>query len=105
MTKLQERLREPIKLKAVEFLNERYLSGTEEGKLVRERREAADALDSAEALGNMILLCGEPELDGLTDPASRLRALIDGLITQRSRADAAEAEIARLKDLVVGQFE
>lgn len=55
-------------------------------------------LDAAEALNNMLLLCGEPELDDLTDPASRLRALIDGLITQRNRADAAEAKIARLKE-------
>ncbi|MBX3533366.1 MAG: hypothetical protein KF826_03370 [Xanthobacteraceae bacterium] len=57
-------------------------------------------LDAAEALNNMLLLCGEPELDDLTDPASRLRALIDGLITQRNRADAAEAEIARLKNFL-----
>lgn len=54
----------------------------------------------SELLENMILLCGEPELDGLNDPAARLRALIDGLITQRNRADAAEAEIARLRDII-----
>jgi len=53
-----------------------------------ERVEARDVL-------NMLMLCGERELDGLRDaPASeRLRALIDGLIEQRAKR--REAEVAR----------
>lgn len=49
-------------------------------------------------LENMLLLCGEEELDGINNPTARLRALIDGLITQRNRADALEQEVARLRE-------
>ena len=49
MTKLQERLRTPIKLINDPPWHVRYLNGTQEGLLIREREEAADALDAAEA--------------------------------------------------------
>lgn len=48
-------------------------------------------------LEDMLLLCGEPEVDHSIAPAAQLRALIDGLITQRARAEAAEATIERLR--------
>ena len=46
-------------------------------------------LREAEAVMNMLLLCGEDEGHGLHG-ATKLRALLDGLIVQRHRAEVAE---------------
>lgn len=49
-------------------------------------------LYEAEAVTDMLLLCGEEECRELRG-AEKLRALIDGLIVQRRRAEKAEAAL------------
>ena len=59
------------------------------------------ARKEADGVLTMLLLCGEREVRAAEDaggtPAQCLRALIDGLIEQRQRAEKAEAEVARLR--------
>jgi hypothetical protein len=48
-------------------------------------------------LENMVALCGEPEVDHSQPVVVRLRSIIDGLITQRTRAESLQAENERLR--------
>lgn len=47
-------------------------------------------------VADMLILCGEPEAVDGKDHAEKLRALIDGLITERKRATQMAKEIERL---------
>jgi len=65
-----------------------------------ERRLAAAAARADEliAVENMLILCGEREVRDVQGCPQKLRALIDALITQRRRADAAESALQSAKD-------
>jgi hypothetical protein len=54
----------------------------------------AESEDQRIPLTNMLVLCGEREVRDVEGYPDKLRALIDGLIDQRRRAEAAEARLA-----------
>lgn len=69
--------------------------------------EAAAALTAKDAeladwhaVRDMLALCGEQEVRGVHGWREKLRALIDGLIFQRRRAESAESSLAQANERV-----